>query len=97
MATLYKEGVCGDLTREAYNAKRVIERMAGSHGEDLIITSKRDGAHSDGSLHPQGDAFDFRPLKTVTIADIHKALGLDYDIINESNHWHAEYDPKAKK
>lgn len=97
MSTLIKQGVYGDLTREASNARRIIERIAAAHGEDLVITSIREGTHSPGTLHHQGDAFDMRPLQKVTIADIKKQVGQDIDIINESNHWHVEYDPKAKK
>jgi hypothetical protein len=97
MATLIKMGVYGELNREISSARRLIERLAYTHGEEVIITSIREGAHSPGSLHPQGDAFDMRPLQKVTIPDIKKSLGLDYDVISEGDHWHIEYDPKVKK
>jgi hypothetical protein len=96
MTTLYKQGCFGELTREAHQARRKIDRLAYSKAEDVVITSIREGTHSPGSLHPQGDAFDMRPLKNGTIEEIKKAIGINYDVINEGDHWHVEYDKKVK-
>ncbi|UVO53788.1 conjugal transfer protein TraG N-terminal domain-containing protein [Sphingomonas sp. SUN039] len=70
------------------------------------ITSGTDGHHMDGSLHPDGDALDFRG-NNLTITQgralqdrVRNALGRDYDVKFETfrdpsrNHLHIEYDPK---
>jgi hypothetical protein len=94
MATWYKEGVCGKLSREASNAKRKIAAMYEAAGEELHITSVREGTHRADSFHPQGDAFDFRKSEKVTIAAMKARVGKDYDIVPEGDHNHCEYDPK---
>jgi len=35
-----------------------------------------------------------RPCKEISIKDIKKELGKNFDVIKESNHIHVEYDPK---
>jgi conjugal transfer mating pair stabilization protein TraG len=73
------------------------------------ITSGRDRQHHIGSLHPRGDALDFRG-NNITIAQgqalasvVRGRLGPDYDVVFETshadpdnNHLHAEYDPKRR-
>jgi hypothetical protein len=67
----------------------------------VFITSTYEGNHSKGSLHYSNDAYDFN---TIDI-DMHKIdqmvldgiriqLGQDFDIVDEANHIHIEYDPK---
>ena len=67
------------------------------YGEDLLITSKRDGNHSAGSLHYRGDAIDCRYPKGYDHQDVATAvrveLGQDFDVVPEGNHLHVEYDP----
>ena len=89
-----KQGVSGDLQPIVAKALGKVGRLAEEHGEDVYITSKRDYFHSYGSLHPDGWAFDMRPLATVTIGMIKRLLGPDFDVVDEGNHWHIEYDPK---
>ena len=93
MAIWKKQGVFGPLSREAGNALRRLARLFAQHGKDLYITSQREGTHSPGSLHPQGDAFDCRKA-TLDIDEIRHCLGNDYDCVEESHHYHIEYDPK---
>ncbi|MBC7603150.1 MAG: hypothetical protein H7255_10905, partial [Ramlibacter sp.] len=71
------------------------------------ITSGRDRHHTPDSLHPRGDALDFRG-NNLTFAQGHRLasnvrsqLGRDYDVNFETfredpanNHLHVEYDPK---
>ena len=68
-------------------------------GQELTITSARDGMHSAGSLHYYGFAVDLRiwGLEGVvqTLAtNLRSILGSDYDVIVHSSHIHVEYDPK---
>jgi len=65
-----------------------------------VVTSTTGDIHKPGSKHYTGEAIDFRtkdlhnPNKVTN--DLQKALGDDYDVINEGDHIHAEYDPKKK-
>ena len=72
-----------------------------------IVTSFRDSAHMEGSLHPKGRAGDFR-TKHVSRTDlvplvelVKLALGPDWDVVLErvdqtGEHLHTEYQPKMK-
>jgi uncharacterized protein YcbK (DUF882 family) len=72
-----------------------------THGYDLTVTSLCDGKHSRTSLHYSGAAADLRiwdiaPEKLVLIVDeMGKALGVDYDVVLESDHIHLEFQPKG--
>lgn len=90
MTTWIKQGVIGDLQQIA---RKGLGRVAKVNSKDLFITSIRDGNHSDGSLHYDGLAFDFRPGKAHMLV-IKKALGKGWDVVDEGNHIHCEYDPK---
>lgn len=94
MSTLIKLGVYGELNREIANARRKLERLFASRGHDLVITSIREGTHTAGSLHPQGDAFDFRGVVSVPVNEIRVLVGTDYDLVEEGDHLHLEWDPK---
>lgn len=68
--------------------------------KDCTVTSARGGRHSAKSRHYSGLAVDLRTrdLNESQIRQIHegliKALGNDYDVILEADHFHIEYDPK---
>lgn len=94
MALWYKQGVWGKLNREAADGLRHTQAVFAKHGEDVFVTSVRDGTHGPESLHPQGDAWDMRPSKTVTLEELRGVLGNGYDVVDEGNHWHVEYDPE---
>ena len=94
-----KIDVCGDLQPIMAKARGKVAQVYESLGEDLYITSKRDGIHGLGSLHYEGLAFDIRyPQKSenrqVIIEKLKAELGSDFDVIVEGNHIHIEYDPK---
>lgn len=67
---------------------------------DLTVTSGCDGKHKKGSKHYEGNAVDIRTRGYTAdqnvqfVADLKAALGRDFDIVLESDHVHAEYDPK---
>lgn len=93
MATWLKRGVFGDLTWGAADGLRYVERLYARKKKDLYITSIRDGTHSPGSLHPQGDAWDMRK-EGVSKKDIVLALGKDFDVVEYKWGFHVELDPK---
>jgi len=97
MAVWLKIDVCGDLQPIVAKARGKVAKVYQDHGEDLYITSKREGVHGLGSLHPEGWAFDFRyPVRPIDglVEKIKAALGPDFDVIAEGDHLHCEYDPK---
>jgi hypothetical protein len=70
------------------------------NGYPFVITEKDGGKHMDGSLHYTGFAIDFRswvvPVhkRPALLAQIKRALGPDWDVVEEHDHFHAEYQPK---
>lgn len=97
MATWYKEGVYGELTTETAEGLRKVSKAFAARGEDLFVTSIREGTHSAGSFHPSGRAFDLRYPKWGTPNDVvvalGRSLGPDFDVVPEGNHIHIELDP----
>jgi hypothetical protein len=93
MATLYKEGVFGEMQPKLSEAKRKLARKYAANGEDLVITSIREGNHTISSFHWDGRAFDHRK-GGISLYIEKQLLGDDFDIIDETNHRHVEYDPK---
>jgi len=89
MTIWYKQGVCGDLQ---IVAQKGLGRIDNAYKKDLFVTSLRDGNHMPGSLHYIGLAFDIRP--TMEKRDIKRILGPKWDVVDEGNHIHCEYDPK---
>ena len=93
MTTWIKEGVCGDLNPEIRKCKGRLVRYYRFRGKDFFITSKREGNHFAGSCHPEGDAIDFLGLGE-PMPKLKAVCGKDFDVVNEGNHIHCEYDPK---
>ena len=86
------ETVWGDLQPIAQKGYGRVKQLFYDHALDFYVTSIRDGHHKSGSLHRIGLAFDCGkgPFKK---ADILAALNGDYwQVIDESNHWHCEWD-----
>ena len=94
MTIWLKQGVCGELRPHARYAKAKLALAFERENFDLFITSIREGNHSHGSLHYEGDAFDIRPNPRFPVDKIREILGPDYDVISEGGHIHVEYDPK---
>jgi hypothetical protein len=78
-------------------------------GLECVVTSLADGKHMRGSLHYVGAAVDFRlPDKNelggtegeaLALAEnlrqrLAEALGPDFDVVDEGDHLHAEWQPK---
>jgi len=64
--------------------------------EELVVTSTYEGTHSEGSLHYADLAEDIRRHKKGQKVRnrLRDKLGMDYDVVLESDHIHIEYDPK---
>jgi len=90
-----KQGVYGDLTIPTQKALGRIAELYHNKGHDLYITAKRDGNHMAGSLHYNGNAFDFRKSKDVSKLQMQIATGKDFDIVPHDSHIHCEFDPKG--
>lgn len=79
------------------NAKAQLLWLA--FGQQLVITSGRDGTHMSRSKHYEGNACDYRTryFDDTTKAEVARTLayilGDDYDVVVESTHIHVEYDP----
>ena len=91
------EGVCPQI----WYAIGVVQRVYASWGEQLVITSLRDGTHGPRSKHPKGEAADYRtrdldPSETTSIFHAIKSLldPLGFDAVLEDDHIHQEWDPK---
>ena len=80
----------------------VAESVLAEYGQELVITSGVDGRHKRASAHASGRAFDvriwtLRAENTVTAAtkSLKAALGSEFDVVEESDHIHIEWDPKT--
>mgnify|MGYP003558061134 FL=1 len=78
----------------------VIAMIFARNGYPFVITEKDGGQHMVGSLHYAGFAIDFRswvvPVdkRPALLAQLKRELGKDWDVIEERDHFHAEYQPK---
>ena len=95
-----KDGVVLALAPEMARALPLIEAAHSDIGiRPPIITSGSEGEHQPGSLHYVGKAIDLRTrdlpsLKVVQLVYALRAwLGEDFDVIDEGDHIHVEYDP----
>tara|TARA_R100000656_G_scaffold122274_1_gene97782 strand:+ start:294 stop:575 length:282 start_codon:yes stop_codon:yes gene_type:complete len=89
---LYKQGVCGDLTREATRGFGQVAALYERNGIDMVVTSIREGNHSAWSLHYIGRAFDLR-VTDIDVTQIREVLGPEWDVVDEATHIHCELDP----
>lgn len=90
----YMQGVVGRLSNPCLKALGKIAAEEFRFGRDVFVTSIEEGIHSPGSLHYNGNAFDLRPTRT-DIQHIKHLLGPDFDVVDEQNHYHIEFDPKG--
>lgn len=94
MTVWIKQGVLGDLIPVARKGLGRVAKLYESKGRSLYITSLCEANHSHGSLHYDGRAFDIKGDSSVTLPEIKLALGQGWDVIDELNHIHCEFDPK---
>lgn len=98
---LLKLGVYIDrISRPIRRALNVIDDVFEQHGEEAVITSTDEGNHSASSLHYDRvihGAVDVRKPKRNgdrILEALKQDLGRNYDVIDESDHWHVEYEGK---
>ncbi len=93
---LLKLGV--DISRLHDSIRTKLSVIDSCMGEEAVITSTYEGAHSAGSLHYQNKAIDIRFPKKLSQAGavtvLTAKLGEGYDVVLEATHIHVEYDPK---
>jgi len=96
---LIKAGVeISRLNREIRRSMPKVALILWSHREVFIITSTYEGNHGVGSLHYADDAYDCKSPKEnrlKCVNEIKVKLGKDYDVIDEKDHIHIEWDPKS--
>jgi hypothetical protein len=96
---IFKEGVhLVGLQREALVAIDRCLHVFHSQGLTMTLTSARGDKHGAYSHHYKGLAFDIRvwdiPDVDVMVMFLREALGEHFQVINEGDHIHVEYDPK---
>lgn len=96
-----KEGVdIRGIRTEIWAGATIVASCFAEQKIHCVITSCKEGKHMDKSLHYKGLAVDIRsrdiPLQTAAalIATCKEALGAQFDLVVEGDHWHLEYDPK---
>lgn len=104
IATALKGGVdIRGITPECVMGIVVAAQVYESRGVPFVVTSVRDGRHSERSLHYAGTAFDCRLPSRYTANpetdkklrdEIAVALGQQFDVVLEADHIHVEWDPK---
>lgn len=100
MAVWIRWGVHETLNSETKQFLRMLSKVSAAKAEDVFVTSANDGIHSPASFHYTNDAFDH--FKGKIIESHYKPAELDelrdrnpiFDILDESNHIHVEFDPK---
>lgn len=89
-----------DLQPELVRALEKVRALTNGGGfGPLVVTSLRDGVHLPNSLHYKGLAADLRTRhltperRAQWAAAIRVALGDDFDVLDEGDHIHLEFDP----
>ncbi len=97
-----KDGVSlADLKPEMQTVLIVADEVYDRHGQEVVVTSHKDGGHSPQSKHYSGYALDLRTRYfdreqvPVVATDMRAALGDDYDVVVHGSHLHIEYDPSS--
>jgi hypothetical protein len=67
---------------------------------DFVITSTDEGLHCASSLHYADAAFDVRKRafagSVLMIGSLEKICGPEFDVIEEGDHFHIEYEGERK-
>ena len=95
MSVWIKQDVQGDLSNIMMKCHGRLVRYYKNKGKDFFVTSRREGIHSVGSLHYNGNAQDFK-RQGISKQEIKSICGNGFDVIeyNDKDIFHVEYDPK---
>ena len=78
----------------------IASNLCAEHGIAAVVTSIVDGLHMRNSLHYTGAAVDFDigdpPNRSVFASELRGRLGREYDVIDEEDHIHVEYQPHER-
>lgn len=82
----------------------IIAGVFQGRGVPCVVTACTDGKHGNGSLHYVGSAVDLRLPSRIMgdaadlamVQDLRAALGQEWDVVLETDHIHAEHDPKSQ-
>jgi hypothetical protein len=94
---LLKPGV--DISRLNRWIRRFLDKADAvyvTYDEELVITSTYEGTHGPASLHYADDAVDLRlpkKHKREIFSDLRNIDPARYDVVDEGDHTHCEYDP----
>jgi hypothetical protein len=83
-------------------AFNIVDEVYKKYGSECIITECTGGDHGRGSLHFVGFGGDVRtrmfsaPELDCIELDLRNALGSEFDVVLESNHFHIEFQPKTQ-
>jgi hypothetical protein len=87
------------LQPEILLAIMVAQQVYRELNKPLVITSLLDGVHMNTSLHYKGLAVDLRIFIDIdvpqTVLTLKQRLGGDYDVVQESDHIHIEFQPEG--
>jgi hypothetical protein len=92
------DGLTSKITGIESTVDKIFQSAA---NRDAVITFGTNGRHSTNSLHYSGNAIDLRTrdLSSSQTSDVTQqlrdSLGDSYDVINEGDHIHLEYDPPS--
>lgn len=96
-----KEGVdVSGIRPEIILANQIAAPIFAKYGSDLVITSLKDGRHSQFSRHYAGCAVDYRIWylavedRPKVVNELQEALRKDYYVRLESDHIHVSYKPQ---
>jgi len=85
---------------EAVLAVTICDGVMTKYGVECVLTSVTDSKHGRGSFHYLGFAFDLRSRdltsneRNQVLLDLKDALGPEFDVVLESDHFHIEWNPK---
>jgi len=91
----------GTLTLELLDGLLAAAHVYSNLGYTLVVTSWDASVHGKDSLHYQGRSADLRfwtiPEKERpgVLKQLKLVLGPSWDVIQETDHFHIEYDPKV--
>jgi hypothetical protein len=104
MVSLYLLDTCkingAHFDPEVVRMLQVARDTAPKNLNSVWVTSANDGEHKNGSLHYRNRAFDLRVWgltddeRARWAERMQRALGDDYDVVDEETHVHCEYDPE---